>query len=313
MSPIRYNARLHGVLDHVLATTDRAGRREKDPVGIVHEQEDQSEQELVALLASSLAFGNVTTIRNKIREVLHRVGTPLHRAALNKSQIEEALEGWKHRVYCDHDVVGLLHGGAKLQKKYGSLGKCFSSSLSPDGLQPTLSAFVAKIRAAGWSSSKHSKSRGPELSLGARHLLPTPSEGGACKRLVLFLRWMVRPADGVDLGLWSGLMSPAKLVIPTDTHIHRVALNIGLTTRKQVDWTTANEITEALRQYDPNDPVKYDFALCHMGMLQKCPSQRDEVACEGCGVRPVCLHWSTTRLRKPTSPGHAPNSTKRVN
>jgi endonuclease III len=106
---------------------------------------------------------------------------------------------------------------------------------------------------------------------------------------MLLFRWMVRPDDGVDLGLWD--VSTASLVMPVDTHIHKLALNLGLTSIQTASWRAAEEITHALARLDPNDPVKYDFALCHLGMVQRCPSRKDAVRCEGCGVKPVCLHW----------------------
>jgi uncharacterized protein (TIGR02757 family) len=107
---------------------------------------------------------------------------------------------------------------------------------------------------------------------------------------MLLLRWMARPADGVDLGLWP--IAASTLLIPVDTHIHRLGRNLGLTRRRDVSWKTAEEITVGLRRYDAADPVKYDFPLCHLGMLQRCPSRRDEVRCEGCGVKSVCRHWA---------------------
>jgi uncharacterized protein (TIGR02757 family) len=112
------------------------------------------------------------------------------------------------------------------------------------------------------------------------------------KRLMLLLRWMIRPADGVDLGLWD--IPTSRLIIPVDTHIHKLSRNLGLTRRNDVSWRTAEEITAALRRLDPDDPVKYDFSLCHLGMLQHCPSRRDPERCEGCGVQSVCRHWERT-------------------
>jgi uncharacterized protein (TIGR02757 family) len=106
---------------------------------------------------------------------------------------------------------------------------------------------------------------------------------------------MARPADGVDLGLWD--IPTSRLLVPVDTHIHKLGYNLGLTRRRTVSWRTAEEITQALRRYDPNDPVKYDFALCHLGMLQRCPSKRDAVRCKGCGIIDVCRHWTSTQKR----------------
>ena len=112
---------------------------------------------------------------------------------------------------------------------------------------------------------------------------------------MLLFRWMARPADGIDLGLWD--VPTSSLVIPVDTHIHKLAKNLGLTESNTASWRAAEEITRALARLDPDDPVKYDFALCHMGMVQRCPSRRDPVRCEGCGVRPVCRHWRTSRAK----------------
>ncbi|MCC6872784.1 MAG: DUF2400 family protein, partial [Sandaracinaceae bacterium] len=104
------------------------------------------------------------------------------------------------------------------------------------------------------------------------------------------LRWMIRPADGVDLGLWAEL-SPSILLIPVDTHVHRIAKNLGLTERNDASWRTAEEITASLRRLDPLDPVKYDFALCHLGISRQCPSRRDPDKCDACVLRPSCGVW----------------------
>ncbi len=101
---------------------------------------------------------------------------------------------------------------------------------------------------------------------------------------------MIRPDDGVDLGLWD--VPTRVLLVPVDTHIHKLGRNLGFTRRKALSWKTTEEITGALRKLDPDDPAKYDFALCHLGMLQRCPSRRDPARCEGCGVMPVCRHWA---------------------
>src|SRR5262249_43287193 len=129
------------------------------------------------------------------------------------------------------------------------------------------------------------------------HLLSDPRGPSASKRLWLFLRWMVRPADGIDLGVWSEV-SPSLLLVPVDTHIHKLASNLGLCTTRGLTLRAAEEITAALRRFDAHDPVKYDFSLCHMGMLQRCPSRKDRTRCEGCGVKPVCRHWAGSREPK---------------
>jgi uncharacterized protein (TIGR02757 family) len=131
--------------------------------------------------------------------------------------------------------------------------------------------------------------RGERASRSLRHLVPDPRAGSACKRQLLYLRWMVRPADGVDLGLWP--LSPAQLIVPVDTHVHRIAKNLDLTRRNDASWRTAEEITAALREMDPHDPVRYDFALCHLGVSRACPSRRDSDKCAACVLKPVCVRW----------------------
>jgi uncharacterized protein (TIGR02757 family) len=131
------------------------------------------------------------------------------------------------------------------------------------------------------------------LSYGYRHWFPRPSTGGACKRLHLYLRWMVR-REAPDFGLWTEI-PPSALLIPVDTHIENMARSIGLTRRRSRNWRMAEEITARLRALDPSDPVKYDFALCHKRMSGLCLNRRDVLVCEPCGLRPVCRHWRGRR------------------
>jgi uncharacterized protein (TIGR02757 family) len=269
-------ARLRAVLDAVRAGCDLQAERDKDPVGIVHRYEDPEDREIVALLASAMAFGNVKALRAKIEDALARTAPSPARAADDPARLAEQLRGWKHRIYRDRDLVALLVGARRVQREAGSLGAALGEELAKAGaLRPALSAWVAKIREAGGIENDH--------------ILADPGKGSAVKRLMLLLRWMGRPADGVDLGGWP--IPKALLLIPVDTHIHKLGYNLGLTDRKDVSWKTAEEITASLRRFDEADPVKYDFSLCHLGMAQRCPSQKDAVRCEGCGVKAVCRHW----------------------
>jgi len=117
-------------------------------------------------------------------------------------------------------------------------------------------------------------------------LFPAPASGSACKRLCMMLRWLVRPADGIDLGLWNGV-SPAQLIIPVDTHVSRISRYLGLTGRKAADWRMAQEITAALRTFDPADPVKYDFSLAHLGISDGCDG-KDPSRCISCPIVEIC-------------------------
>ncbi len=273
---------LKEALDAVRAGCDVETRRERDPVGIVHRYADSRDQEIVGLVAACIAFGNVKTIRAKLGDLLARLGTHPASAADDELAMFAQLDGWVHRVFRGEDIARLLIGARRVQRASGSLGARFRDELTTHGdLKGALAAWSDAIRDAG--SLRSITRRGPA------HLLPDVRGGSGSKRLLLYLRWMIRPADGVDLGLWS--ISPSVLYCPIDTHIHKLSQNLGFTKRKDLSWKTTEEITQALRRFDAKDPIKYDFSLCHLGMLQRCPSRKDPKRCEGCGVKPVCRHW----------------------
>jgi uncharacterized protein (TIGR02757 family) len=287
------DAAIKGVLDAIWARCDIAARREADPVGLVHRFASAEDRELVALVAACAAFGNAKAIHSKLEDLLSRLGPSPRTVAERPELLRLRLRGWKHRVFRGEDVARLLAGARKIQRADGLLGERFRLELvrasadatggdEYDVLRSALAAWCQAIRTAGGLRASPTR-RGPS------HLLPDPSGASGCKRLLLFLRWMVRPADGVDLGLWP--IDPSRLLVPVDVHIHKLSRNLGLTRRPSPSWRTTVEITRALAKLDPADPTKYDFSLCHMGMLQRCPSRRDAHRCEGCGVKPLCVHW----------------------
>jgi uncharacterized protein (TIGR02757 family) len=276
---------IRAALDAVRANCDMGARRENDPVGIVHRYSSNEDREMVGLVAALIAFGNVKTIRGKLQDLLDRVGKHPARAADDPKKIFSDLQGWKHRVFLGEDLARLMIGARIVQKESGSLGERFASDLAREkDFQAALASFCDAIRDRGrLDDGKKNGRRGPA------HLLPNPRAGSGSKRLLLYLRWMVRPSDGIDFGIWK--VDPAVLWCPVDTHIHKLSRNLGFTRQKSMSWKTTREITSALARLDPNDPVKYDFSLCHLGMLQRCPSRRDPKKCDGCGVKPICRHW----------------------
>lgn len=282
LAPARLEA-LRAALDEVRASCDVDARRASDPVEFAHRYTDLHDVELVALLASSMAFGNVKALRAKIAEALERLGPEPARALDDAALTRRRFTGFVHRVYTGGDVAALLLGARRVQRAQGSLGAQLERDLAKGaGFVTAVDELVSGIRSEGGLDRRSTH--------GSRHILTSPASGSAAKRLMLYLRWMARPADGVDLGLWR--VPTSLLVMPLDVHIHKLALNLGLTERATPSFAAALDVTRALARFDPVDPVKYDFALCHLGMLQRCPSRRDAVACEGCGVRPVCRHWS---------------------
>ena len=261
-----------------------------DPLGIVHEAKGDANREVVGLIAALLAFGNVTQIRRSIRRVLEALG-PDPAAFLASStdhEIHLALKGFVHRVYVGADVAQVLIGVRTLRQKHGSLDAAFMHFAEDEGVViPPFATSHARLYRGflGFGSAL----RGEGEGRGLQHLIPDAKKGSACKRLLLYLRWMCRPSDGVDLGLFR--FPAAELLIPVDTHVHRIATNLGLTKRRDASFRTAIEITNALAKFDREDPVRFDFALCHLGISGACPSRKEDEACGTCAMKPHCVHW----------------------
>jgi uncharacterized protein (TIGR02757 family) len=268
------------------AACDRSARIHSDPVGHVRRYTTPADLEIAGLVGACLAFGNVKALRAKVADAFDRLGPSPARAADDELGVFAALDGWKHRVYRGEDVARLVIGARRIQRSHGSLERCFTEGLARHGeLRAALSEWVRAIRSAGGLDRAGETRRGPQ------HILPDPGKTSGCKRLLLYLRWMVRPDDGVDLGVWKHV-SPSLLLIPVDTHLYKLSRNLGFTERATLTWATTEEVTGALRRLDASDPARFDFPLCHLGMLQRCPSRRDEKRCEGCGIKAVCRHWS---------------------
>jgi uncharacterized protein (TIGR02757 family) len=267
-------------LDALVASTDARARLDADPLGLVRAL-PPAEREVGGLIAATLAFGNVVAIRKSITRVYDALdGAPSHAAdTMSEALLRSRLRTFVHRVYRGEHVARMLARAGALRRAHGSLGEALAARITLQSTQGLVDGL------ADWSEAL----RGPDPARGLAHLLPDPAKGSASKRLFLYLRWMVRPDDGVDLGLWP--IAPRLLVIPVDTHVHRIAKNLGLTRRNDASLRTALEITEGLRRLDPDDPVRYDFALCHLGVSRECPSRRVEEKCARCVVRSVCTRW----------------------
>lgn len=279
---------VHQKLDALLARTDRAARRDADPVSFVHRYSEDGDREIAGLVAASLAFGNVTAIRAKVAIVLDVLGPAPARAIerTDRAALDALLRGFAHRVWKGQDVAAMLANAGGIRHAHGSIGVALARFLDEADreLADRDAAFLEALARLADAL------RGRRPSRGLRHLVPDPRAGSACKRLLLYVRWMARPRDGVDLGIWP--VDPTRLVIPVDTHVHRISRNLGLTRRRDASMRTAAEITSTLRRFDPEDPVKYDFAICHLGVSRECPSRRDPEKCEGCVLREACRHWA---------------------
>ncbi|MBN1476174.1 TIGR02757 family protein [Candidatus Sumerlaeota bacterium] len=278
----RLSAETVSLIDRVVAEYHRPDRIGLDPLGFPRRFPEPGDREVVALLAACLAWGRVQQIAQVMERLLERLGD--HPAERMRSADEEDLkritQGIIHRVATSADLARALDRIGGVLRDHGSLGALFRQGDRGD--DPTVMTALTAL-------SERLRDDGANATRGFKHLFPQPSLGSACKRWMLFLRWVVRPDDGVDLGLWEGI-SPSRLVIPLDTHIHRIALNLRLTRRRDASLRTALEVTEALRGWRPDDPVGCDFALSRLGIHQVCPTRVDPVVCEGCGLRSACRH-----------------------
>jgi uncharacterized protein (TIGR02757 family) len=262
--------------------------RENDPISFCHRFEDPLDQEIVGLVASSLAYGNVRSILRSLEAVITKM-TPSPRRFIEEFDMThsgERFARFKHRFNDSRDLCALFFAARKMIEEADSIGKYFTFfyDLRAEDLTSTISAFTREVLRMDYSSIFGSREF-PADSYFA-FFFPSPSDGSACKRLCMYLRWMVRPADGVDLGLWREI-SPAQLVIPVDAHIKRISSFLGFTSRRQPDWRMAREITVALKEYEPDDPIKYDFSLCHLGISEGCNGRRRS-ACLACVLSKVC-------------------------
>jgi uncharacterized protein (TIGR02757 family) len=225
-----------------------------DPLEYLYEYPTFQDREVVGLIASSLAYGRVAQILKSVSAVLKKMGPSPHLflRSSTPASLKSTFHDFKHRFTIAEELIAMLIGLKDVIERHGTLYACFLSGFNHND----------KTVLPGLSSLVHELTRG----FNGRHnsLLPLPQKGSACKRLNLFLRWMVRE-DRVDPGGWQEV-PPKKLIVPIDTHMHRIGILLNLTGRKSAGMPTAIEITRAFREIAPEDPVRYDFALTRLGI-----------------------------------------------
>ncbi len=242
-------------LERLYAKYNRRDLVAPDPLELLYRFDDPADCELAALLVSTLAYGKVAQILRSATAILDGMRSParfLKRAT--RGSLRRYLAGFRHRFTRGEELAALLWGAREVIGTYGSLQACFAAGLNDEDetVAPAIEAFVMRLTA--------------RAACLREFVLPQPGKGSACKRLNLFLRWMVRH-DDVDTGLWDRVPR-ARLIIPLDTHMHRICRTLGLTRRSQADLRTAMEITAAFRAVSPDDPVRYDFALTRLGIRE---------------------------------------------
>jgi uncharacterized protein (TIGR02757 family) len=290
LSPDRAAA-LRPLLDALDARLDRSARLAADPVELPRRYADPLDQEVAGLFAACLAYGRADVFKPILARVLDAMA-PSPAAfvrAFARAPDPAAFAFAVYRFNRPRDLAALAAAAGDVALRHGSLGARFGALYreaggGPEALRSALAAFARELREAH-PVVPLLRGRGHR---GLLHLLPDAAGPGASKRWNLYLRWMVRGPDAVDLGAWRGVVPPAALLVPLDTHVHRVARCIGLTRRADASWRTAEEITAALRRVDPDDPVRYDFALCHLGMSGACPARRERARCRACPLAAAC-------------------------
>lgn len=261
-----------------------------DPLVMVRTFSDPADREIAALFSSLLAYGNV----KQINASLERLFTAMQwrpRQFIENFEMrhaQQALHGFKHRFADENDVLclcWLLHQALARQ----TLEEGFLTGLRSGEPDLALAAgrFVDYLQSFNFPPHFH---RGEMLARSSfKHLMPRADRGSACKRIHLFLRWMVRPDDRIDLGLWPSV-SPTRLLVPIDTHVMRLSRNLGLTQRQTASLQFSRDVTARLKRVCPEDPVRFDFSLCRLGILKACPTRADIKACRACELYGVCHH-----------------------
>jgi len=237
-------------LEDLYRTYTRRKYVSPDPLQFLYHYPRVEDREIVGLISSALAYGRVAQILKSVERVLSNMGaSPLEfLRTVSERDLRGEFAGFMHRFTTDSELGSLLLGIKRTLFKYGSLNECFTAGMvrSDVNILSGLEHFAGEINGEG------------------SYLIPLPSKGSACKRLNLFLRWMVRN-DRVDPGGWSGV-SASKLILPLDTHIATIGRSLNLTQRKSANMAMALEITNAFKTVAPEDPVKYDFALTRFGI-----------------------------------------------
>lgn len=278
---------LKDTLDRLYETRSKS-HLANDPLSFCHRYLKPEDQEVAGLIASSFAYGNVKIILRNLEQIFSKIGASPRSFAENfePQSGTRLFSAFKHRFNDGRDLCALLYAIRLMIAESGSIGNYFFRGFDPQqaDLSDALARFSTAVLAFDYTPvfGTPAPPKGSYFSF----LFPSPDSGSACKRLCMYLRWMVRPKDGIDLGIWDQI-PPSKLIIPVDAHIQRICRLLGFTARKQADWRMAREITAALRELSPEDPVKYDFSICHLGISEGCSGVHSE-KCTVCAVNGVC-------------------------
>ena len=274
---------LKELLDKVLKEYPPVNRVNADPVQFQRrffdEGKSQTEVEAVALFSAMLSYGSAAQFTKKIAQIINSCDNEFLKLITSKP--DKSFPWVGYRMSTPEEISIFAYSIGNLINKFGSIKNVFLSGYNKNN---NIIEALSVLRNTIYKEAEGFISPVPH---GIKHLLPDPSAGGCCKRWHMFLRWMVRKNDGVDIGIWNEI-KPSELIIPLDTHISKISRNLGLTTRKNDDLKTAIEITNKLKECCPEDPVKYDFAICHLGIGGKCTYGKNPELCKQCLLKVIC-------------------------
>jgi uncharacterized protein (TIGR02757 family) len=289
MASFNSEEELKAFLDQKVVQYNQPGFIEKDPVCIPHLFSKKQDIEIMGFWSSILAWGQRVTIINKSRELIHLMDGAPHDFILNHQESDLIrLEKFKHRTFNYTDTLYFIAFFKHHYQQFDSLEDAFLP-FNKEEFREEYATFTPSDKAVRRPSSEvclmdnleQNTVEGnlnffrsyffslPDFPQRTKKHISSPLQKSTCKRINMFLRWMVRKDDnGVDFGIWNRV-KPSQLICPCDVHVDRVARKLGLIDRKQTDWKTAVELTDHLRKLDPHDPVKYDFALFGLGIEEK--------------------------------------------
>jgi uncharacterized protein (TIGR02757 family) len=287
---IAESAEIKNLLERLYAKYNHRAFVPPDPLQFVYRFSDRHDAEIAAFLSAALAYGRVRQIERSLTQLLDRMdGAPYDFTMRLNSGGRAKLHSFKHRFTAGDDISDLLDLFRRILNDHDNLESFFMQGCREEHstVLPALSTFCDCL------CRLYADTHDGRVSDGVRYLLASPSRGSASKRLHLFLRWMVRH-DEVDVGLWRGI-DKAKLIVPVDVHMARLCRILGLHNDRTVSRSTAVKITEAFAKMEPADPVKYDFALSRIGILENCTGH-DRAECTRCELSEICRSHASADL-----------------
>jgi uncharacterized protein (TIGR02757 family) len=274
---------LRTILNRFYREYDFRQRILHDPIEFPHRYNNTGDIEIAGFLACCFAYGKIGLFKPVIEKILSIMGESPYDFLLHSSVTRQAkrFQGIHYRFNGNEDIICLLFMLQIILRKESSLESVLMKHYrdADENIGNSLAAMMDRFLSVD-TTKIYGRNIKPS---GLIQFFPSPAKGSTCKRSSLFLRWMIRDKD-IDFGIWKNIPKN-KLVIPLDTHIMKISRCLGFTKRNSADWKTAVEITRVLKQFDPEDPLKYDFALCHHGISGICRGERDKSVCAGCVFR----------------------------